>query len=90
MNHNLVVLDPAHGGPETGATLSNNALEKDLTLALARRLRTALTAAGFTVVTTRDADVADALTGQAGAMTANIRSATNAREYINVPPFPHW
>jgi N-acetylmuramoyl-L-alanine amidase len=71
MNRNLVVLDPAHGGPETGATLSNNALEKNLTLALAQRLRTALTAAGFTVVTTRDADVADALTGDQRAEIAN-------------------
>ena len=62
MNRNLVVLDPAHGGPDAGATLADHALEKDVTLAVAARLRAALTGAGFTVVSTRDADTLNALT----------------------------
>ena len=53
-----ILLDPAHGGPDTGAHLPNNLLEKDLTLAFAARLRATLAASGFTVISTRDADPA--------------------------------
>ena len=62
INRNLVVLDPAHGGPDGGATLAGSAAEKDVTLALASRLRAALGAAGFTILSTRDSDPATVLT----------------------------
>jgi N-acetylmuramoyl-L-alanine amidase len=52
----IILLDPAHGGPDPGAHLPNNQLEKDITLAFAGRLRTLLAASGFTVTSTRDAD----------------------------------
>jgi N-acetylmuramoyl-L-alanine amidase len=39
----IVVLDPGHGGAEVGAQGPSGTLEKDVTLALARRLRGALT-----------------------------------------------
>jgi N-acetylmuramoyl-L-alanine amidase len=71
MNHNLVVLDPAHGGSDPGGTLDDHVLEKDVTLAMAARLRTALTAAGFTVISTRDADAGDPLTADQRADIAN-------------------
>lgn len=71
INPNLVVIDPAHGGPDAGATLGDKILEKDVTLAITARLRAALTAAGFTVVTTRDADLATPLTGDQRAEIAN-------------------
>lgn len=71
LNRNLVVLDPAHGGPDGGAVLGDHVLEKDVTLALAGRLRAALTAAGLTVITTRDADPSDPLTGDQRAEIAN-------------------
>ena len=71
MDRDLVVLDPAHGGPDTGATLGDKVLEKDVTLAIAARLRATLTAAGFTVVSTRDADPAAPLTGDQRAEIAN-------------------
>jgi N-acetylmuramoyl-L-alanine amidase len=71
LNHNLILLDPAHGGPDPGATLSDRALEKDVTLALAARLRTTLTAAGFTVIATRDADPSVSLTPDQRAEIAN-------------------
>ena len=67
----LVVLDPAHGGPDPGAKLGEQGLEKDVTLALAAKLRPALTAAGFSVVSTRDADLANALTTDQRAEMAN-------------------
>ena len=52
----LVVLDPAHGGDDPGATLSEKLLEKDVTLALARRLRSELQARGIAATLARDAD----------------------------------
>jgi N-acetylmuramoyl-L-alanine amidase len=51
-----VLLDPAHGGPDTGAHLPNDLLEKDITLAFAARLRALLTTDGFTIISTRDTD----------------------------------
>ena len=71
MNHNLIVLDPAHGGPDPGAALGNNVLEKNVTLAFAVKLRAALATANFTVATTRDADVSDPLTADQRAEIAN-------------------
>ncbi len=53
MNLNLVVLDPAHGAADNGATFAGNTFEKDVTLALATRLQTLLATRGFTVVLTR-------------------------------------
>jgi N-acetylmuramoyl-L-alanine amidase len=52
----VIVLDPGHGGVETGATGPSGLREKDLTLDLARRLRTVLERQGATVVLTRDED----------------------------------
>jgi N-acetylmuramoyl-L-alanine amidase len=53
---NIILIDPAHGGDDTGAQLPNNAVEKEVTLAFASRLKPLLTAAGFTVLTTHDTD----------------------------------
>ena len=50
------MLDAAHGGAETGTTLSPNLLEKDWVLHIAVRLRSALGARGMRVVTTREND----------------------------------
>ena len=53
----VIVVDPGHGGVETGATGPSGAVEKDLALALARRLKIALErATGAAVVLTRDED----------------------------------
>ena len=53
LHRDVIVLDPAHGGTDTGARLSDSLLEKDVTLELATRLRSLLQARGFTVVSTR-------------------------------------
>ncbi len=71
MNRNAVVLDPAHGGQDAGATLGDKILEKDVTLAFAARLRATLTAAGFTVVSTRETDSSTAPTNDQRAEIAN-------------------
>jgi N-acetylmuramoyl-L-alanine amidase len=51
-----VVLDAAHGGQDTGATLDGGRLEKNFTLAFSVRLRSLLTARGIEVTTTREQD----------------------------------
>jgi N-acetylmuramoyl-L-alanine amidase len=52
-----VLIDAAHGGSESGAVLNPTILEKDVTLALARRLRMDLAARGFVAELVRDGDV---------------------------------
>jgi N-acetylmuramoyl-L-alanine amidase len=52
-----VVIDPGHGGVNVGALGPSGTLEKDVALAIARRLRTELTnALGVQVFLTRDKD----------------------------------
>jgi N-acetylmuramoyl-L-alanine amidase len=71
MNLNLVVLDPAHGGSEPGATIGDKVLEKDITLAVMTKLRAALASAGFTVISTREADNPDPIATDQRAEIAN-------------------
>ncbi|HXW18305.1 MAG TPA: N-acetylmuramoyl-L-alanine amidase, partial [Candidatus Acidoferrales bacterium] len=52
----VVVLDPAHGGTDTGARGSTGAVEKDLTLEIARATRTQLLQLGLHAILTRDGD----------------------------------
>ena len=52
-----VVIDPGHGGEEVGAKGPSGALEKDVTLAIARKLRAALAnSLGLQAFLTRDRD----------------------------------
>jgi len=57
----VIFLDPAHGGPDTGAHLPNNLLEKDLILA----------SNGFTMVSTREIDPTVTFTTDQRAEIAN-------------------
>ncbi len=59
MNKMTVVLDASHGGADNGALIGGAVQEKTVTLALALKLQSLLTARGFTVVMTRTADTAD-------------------------------
>ncbi len=69
----VIVIDPGHGGMDTG-TVSAVIPEKDLTLAIARRLRTALQMRlGATVLLTRDADIS--LDNEARSAVANNNQA---------------
>ncbi len=52
-----IVLDPGHGGPDSGTRGVNGQLEKDFTLDWARRLETLLVQSGWRVVLTRNADM---------------------------------
>jgi len=69
----VIVIDPGHGGMDTG-TKGTTIAEKDLTLTLARKLRTALqTRLGATVLLTRDSDVA--MDNEARSAVANNNQA---------------
>ena len=51
-----VVIDPGHGGHDTGTLGADGTREKDVALAIAKRLRTVLTEQGLEVVLTRETD----------------------------------
>lgn len=60
-----IVIDPGHGGPDTGAIGASGLTEKALTLVIARRLAQTLRSAGHPVRLTRDGDGGRALTDRA-------------------------
>ena len=83
----LIVIDPGHGGSDSGA-LGNGLVEKTLTLDIEQRLKALLVAQGWTVRMTRERDVdvaranaADAEELQARVDVANLQ---NARLFISV------
>lgn len=57
-----IVIDPGHGGKDTGAVASNGLSERDLTMAVALRLAAELRARGHTVRLTREDGDGRALT----------------------------
>lgn len=65
-----VVIDPGHGGADTGSRGSTGLAEKDIALDLAREIGAALRAAGFNVVMTRVADVDPSLDERAAVANA--------------------
>lgn len=66
----LVVIDPAHGGNERGAALTDKLAEKDVTLGFARLLRHELEIRGFAVTMLRDSDATLTLDQRAAAANA--------------------
>lgn len=74
INRTVIVLDPAHGGIDSGSQISDTTVEKDVTLALAFRLRSMLTVRGFTVVMTRDADSPSEVDAAGTALTLDDRA----------------
>lgn len=67
----LVVVDPAHGGTDPGAALGAGLFEKDVTLAIARRIRTELDQRGIAAVMLRDSDATLTLDQRAVATNAS-------------------
>ena len=92
----LAVVDPAHGGDERGAALSDTLAEKDVTLGFARLLRHELEQRGFVVMLLRDADSnlsLDQRAGMANVVRAGIfislhaaSQGTGARLYTALLP----
>jgi N-acetylmuramoyl-L-alanine amidase len=70
----LAVVDPAHGGDERGAALTDTLAEKNVTLGFARLLRHELEIRGFAVALLRDADTSS--TPDQRAAAANVARAS--------------
>jgi N-acetylmuramoyl-L-alanine amidase len=93
----LAVVDPAHGGEERGAALTDKLAEKDVTLGFGRLLRHEFEIRGFAVLMLRDGDYA--LTQDQRAGTANaahgivyvclhaISQGSGAGVYTSLMPF---
>lgn len=72
----IILLDPAHGGNDNGVRLGADALEKDVTLAFANRLRVLLAARGFKVIMTRTTAADNASTDERIDLAEHTRPAT--------------
>lgn len=53
----VIVIDPGHGGPDSGTVGAEGVYEKDVVLATAMKLRSTLLTRGYTVLMTRESDV---------------------------------
>lgn len=86
-NPRLIVLDPGHGGSDTGA-VHNGLMEKEITLDVALRLRTLLVARGWIVKMTRetDRDVYGPNASDVDELQARVDVANNsgARMFISI------
>ena len=80
-NPRLIVLDPGHGGPDTG-TAHNGLVEKTLTLDIAQRLRTLLVAQGWQVRMTREGDVDPVSPDNLAKMRADGKPNADDRAYL--------
>ena len=77
--HVFVVIDPAHGGDESGAALTDQLPEKNVTLAFARRLRTLFDLRGLSAWLARDGDLT-----LSPDQRAAMSNASGAALYISV------
>ena len=84
----VIVVDPGHGGSDTGAIGPSNVAEKNVTLAIAWDLRKLLSDEGATVIMTRtsDRDVAINATSDIDELQArvDIANQANADLFISV------
>lgn len=83
-----VVLDPGHGGQESGAVGSNGLSEADLNLAVARAAKRALGAQGITVLLTRTADYRATVQTRAAIATAVKPTAVVSVHHNGGPASP--
>lgn len=75
----IVVIDPGHGGVD-GGTNQDGILEKDINLAIAKKLRSDLEGKGYKVVMTREEDVS--LDGLDDSNSSRHQRDLNARLHI--------
>ena len=74
-----IVIDPGHGGDDTGAVGADDLIEKELTLDIARRLARALRQRGYPVRLTREGDIEKALTDRTA-----LANRLDARVFISL------
>jgi N-acetylmuramoyl-L-alanine amidase len=80
-----VVIDAGHGGYDRGGIPGQRVSEKEMTLDVARRLRSVLAASGYRVVMTRDSDVFVPL-GTRTAIANSYRNAIFVSVHFNSAP----
>lgn len=80
-----VVVDPGHGGDQEGALSPSGVKEKDVALAVARRVAARLKKLGAKVVLTRTGDIAVPLANRAAIATA-IRADLFVSVHLNSMP----
>ena len=99
----VITIDPGHGGSDPGAIGPNGTMEKDITLAISKKLKAALEAKGAKVNMTRTTDVdvygpnasgPDELQARVDVGTANksdifVSVHINSFSNPNVGVFPH-
>ena len=74
-----VVLDPGHGGPETGSVGPNGIVERDLNLGVAHLTRLGLLDLGYTVAMTRERDLHMGIVQR-----ANIANALSPGAFVSI------
>ena len=79
-NRNVIVIDPSHGGTDAGSRITDSISEKDVDLQFAFKLRSLLTARGFTVVLTRDSDTATLPDKPDSPLTLDVRAGLANRQ----------
>jgi len=82
-----VVLDPGHGGDRDGALSPDGDKEKDVVLAISRRIAQRVRKAGGKVIFTRTGDIAVPLPNRAAIATA-IRADLFVSVHLNSMPTP--
>jgi N-acetylmuramoyl-L-alanine amidase len=75
----VVVIDPGHGGDDTGAIGRKGTREKDITLQIARRVKTLLEKHGIKVILTRNSDKTMDLIDR-----TKIANAANADLFLSI------
>jgi N-acetylmuramoyl-L-alanine amidase len=81
----LVVIDPGHGGYDPGTEAAGTVMEKDVALAIAQRLETALKGRGFTTMLTRRDDTFLSL-GERTAVANRARADLFISIHLNSSP----
>ena len=78
----IVCVDPGHGGTDPGKVGINGQLEKDINLAIAKKLKTYLEASDVTVVLTRAKDMGLYSSGDAHKKMADMRERCQLIEEV--------
>ena len=78
----IVCVDPGHGGTDPGKVGINGQLEKDINLAIAKKLKTYLEASDVAVVLTRDKDMGLYSSGDAHKKMADMRKRCQLIEEV--------
>ena len=78
----IVCVDPGHGGTDPGKVGINGQLEKDINLAIAKKLKTYLEASDVTVVLTRVKDMGLYSSGDAHKKMADMRKRCQLIEEV--------